>query len=370
MEVHMSYYDDYKKERFHDNNLISLVRYLDSNEKTSIIARGLSVNDANLGTLKDARTKRDYDVHLEFENAVICIESKVDAREDEGEGEGSYQSKRIHSKYQTAYCRHTDFRYVTYGASEYYVKRLECGDWGTGAFSRHFVHVTLNQIIWMVENSGVLNDTNYQNLKNWYRFLKYEQSKRSKYLQILTQIGQVRSLYLCDIGLTDWPNNRVNVCIPEALLFFYSRVATEWNASSHRGVLGGAYTYPVGRMGKVSDAILNFRDLRQKETLTMGGIINANNSVYFEFNDDFNLHMKVEDSAGIRSNLGQIHQFVETNSNRLSLQQKYNATSEQYQQGSHVVYEWDLRLLENVNSIPLLIKSTAEVLTNALDVTR
>lgn len=220
----------------------------------------------------------------------------------------------------------------------------------------------------MIESSGILKDVGNQEIKEWHSFFKYEEEKRKSYLDMLKKIREFWLLYLGNSGLTDWPNNRINVCLPEILLFFYSLIAQLWNDSQYSEHLGGVTVYPVGRMGKVNDAILNFSELRDKNSFTLNGLISSKNAFYFEFNEDFNLHLKCEANAEMDKKIDAIHAFMHDNNTELSLSEKYNTTPERYKQGNYVFYEWDLMVLDNIDDLSLILPKTSEVISNAITI--
>jgi len=366
----MTYFNDYKNERFHDSNLIALVVYAVSKGKSNLCAKYLLLDSPDIGSYVSGCTKRDYDVHLEFEKAIICIESKVDSYEQEYDDKYPYQTQKTFRKYSHAYPQKTYFRYLTYGASEFYIKKNESGQFSTGPFSRNFKHVPLLNIVTLIKESGALEDKQQEAIQEWYRYLTYEQSKRQQYIDMLRLIRAFRELYIGDSGLTDWPNNRVNICIPEVLLYYYSQIGQAWNTSTQRQRLGGVTVYPVGRMGKVNDAILHFHELFEQSSFTLGGQIKKKNAFYFEFNEDFNLHLKCISCAETDKKIDAIYRFIEEHRRDLSLSGKYNSIAEQYKQSTYVLYEWDLAILDNIDDVGAIISRTAEVIDQAIAVIR
>ena len=364
----MDYFINYKNERYHDNNLIKLMEYISSKGNTSLFSEGLNLELPNVGEYKYSQIKKDYDVHLDFEKAIICIETKVDSCENEYKSKLRYQTQRIYNKYKGMYSRKTFFRYITYGASEFYVKRNEDNLFTVGPYSTGFKHIPLLNIIRMIEYSGVLKESKYHELNEWYFYLNYEYKKREKYLQLLSKINEFRKLYIGNSGLTDWPNNRINICIPEIVLFFYSRIAKEWNVSKFAKKLGGVSVYPVGRLGKVDDAILNFRELWENNTYTLNGLIKYSNALYFEFNEDFNLHLKCKYDSKIENKIDIIRKFIQDHDEKLSIKRKYNSIIESYRQGAYVLYEWDLDILDNINNISKILPIIVEVINSAIQI--
>lgn len=364
----MSYFEDYKNERYHDENLLRLIGYLDSQGKHAIINEGLVIDSPEIGKYLFGYRKRDYDLYLEFEHAIICIETKVDSSENEYDDQPHYQTERIYENYFKEYAKGTYFRYITYGASEFYVKRNEEGLFSTGPYSRNFKHISLSDILTMIETSGILEQEGYFEIKEWNSYLKYEFEKRQNYLNMLSKIREFRLLYIGNSGLTDWPNNRINICLPEILLFFYSMIAHAWNVSQQKELFGGVSVYPVGRMGKVNDAILNFSELWDNTTLTFNGLIKTENSVYFEFNEDFNLHLKCCADDEIDTKIDALYEFVNNRSAELSLAGKYNVIPERYKQGNYVLYEWDLGILDNIDQVSSIVAMMSEIIENAVEI--
>ena len=364
----MSYFENYKNERYHDANLLRLIGYLDSQGKHEIITEAFNLDLPEIGKYISGYRKRDYDLHLEFDHAAICIETKVDSSENEYDDQPHYQTERIYENYCHAYTKETYFRFITYGASEFYVKRNEAGLFSTGPFSRNFRHITLSDILTMIENSGILGEDDYFEIKEWNVYLKYEFAKRQSYLDMLGKIREFRLLYIGNSGLTDWPNNRINICLPEILLFFYSTIARAWNVSQPEEIFGGVSVYPVGRMGKVNDAILNFSELWDNTSLTFNGLIKTENAIYFEFNEDFNLHLKCCTDEEIDAKIDSLYEFVNNRSAELSLAGKYNAIPERYKQGNYVLYEWDLGILDKINQVASIVEMMSEIIENAVEI--
>lgn len=248
------------------------------------------------------------------------------------------------------------------------MKRNEDGVFSIGPYSRHFKIVPLSSIVEMIEWTGVLKGADIPEIKEWYAFLKYEKQKRDNYLNMLKRINEFRLLYLGSSGLTDWPNNRINICLPEILLFFYSMIAQTWNQSQYIDEIGRVAVYPIGRMGKVDDAILNFAELWARTTFTLNGLIESKNAIYFEFNEDFNLHLKIQTNYETEHKIDEIFHFIEKRDAELSLNQKYNSTPERYKQGNYVLYEWDLQILDNIDDLTPILSKSYEVISNAMAV--
>lgn len=364
----MSYFEDYKSERYHEKNLLQLIEYLDSHGKHAIINECLALSLPEIGKYISGFRKRDYDLHLEFEHAIICIATKVDSSENEYDDQPYYQTEKIYANYSQLFEKDTFFRYITYGASEFYIKRNEAGLFSTGPYSRHFKHISLSAIHRMIKISGILEEDDYSEIKRWKAYLEYEIEKRQNYFNMLKKIREFRLLYIGTSGLTDWPNNRINICLPEILLFFYSLIAHAWNLSDQKELFGGVTVYPVGRIGKVNDAILNFSELWDNTTLTFNGLIKTENAVYFEFNEDFNLHLKCCAADESDANIDALYEFVANRSSELSLNGKYNAIPERYKQSTYVLFEWDLGILDKIDNIDSIVAMISEIIGNAVEV--
>lgn len=120
----MNYFENFKNERFHDNNLLELLNYITSKDKYDVIKKFMLINLDDIGEYQTGYRKKDYDVHLEFKHAVICVETKVDSSENAYDENPYYQTQRIHRNYVKKYKKATFFRYITYGASEFYIKKM------------------------------------------------------------------------------------------------------------------------------------------------------------------------------------------------------------------------------------------------------
>lgn len=72
---------NYKKEIYHDNLLISLVEDLNTRGELDIVRQAFNIEN-NLGQLRLAKRRRDFDVELTFSNLSVVIETKVDSDED------------------------------------------------------------------------------------------------------------------------------------------------------------------------------------------------------------------------------------------------------------------------------------------------
>lgn len=365
----MNYFDQFKRERYHDHNLIKLVKFHCQNNDFAAVNKFFQTDCFDPGNLIDAYRKKDYDVHFEFEKAVVCVETKVDSYENEYYQESlEYQTQRAYEKYRSKFKKKTYFRYLTYGASEFYIKKAEDGSFRTGPFSRHFRHLKLEHVIEFLNGSAA--PAKLGDLREWRDWLIIEQERRTKWLEILKSISQFRKLYLGSSGLTDWPNNRVNICIPEVLLHFYSKVAESWNSSEFSKNLGCVTVYPVCRPGKVNDAILNFSELNEAHgfPFSLDGLLSATNSLYFEFNEDFNLHLKCLPNVEADEMRIQICDFLTRNQERLSLSGECKTTPENYKQWSYVFFEWDLNILDYLNDIQSFLPRLNQVLCRAVEV--
>lgn len=297
---------------------------------------------------------------LKYENAEVVIETKVDTAENEYDD--GWQTERIYRKYRR---RGSDqfFVYLTYGASEYYVRKKDDGSVGTGPVSSAFRHVKLDDVILLLRDaSGAI--ARERELECWLRWLTFEQSKRDRYADFLGPLTDFLALYKGGLNLTDVPNNRVNISAPEFFVIHFYRFAQEWN-SLGLSDLKHVELYPVGRQGRVNDIVLNFRGLWDSSVaLSFGGSLKNLCGWYFEINEDGNLHLKIEPNAISQVEHARILDFLRHREGDLSC--GTNCTTESYKQWSYVVFEWDLGLLEARADLGRCALKAAEIMRNAI----
>lgn len=154
---------NYRHEREHDELLIKLVTELESGKRLDLLGSALKI-DVGLGNLVSAQHRQPFDVELTFTNLSVVIETKVDSEEDgrkfNNEVEKIWQTERIARISDTyGYLNEKkEFRFITYGTSEFYTKPFE-----TGPGSSEFQHVGLEDMIALVEEAErVLSPCKYR----------------------------------------------------------------------------------------------------------------------------------------------------------------------------------------------------------------
>ena len=165
---------NYRIEREHDYLLIKLVEGLAAQGRLDILGRALKI-DGGLGNLERAQYRGLFglfDVELTFTNLSFVIETKVDADED-GRSRDEWQTERIvkESVNYEYLKQNKEFRFITYGTSEFYTKPYE-----RGPASQEFEHVGLEDMIALVEDADkILPSCN--NRQEWLRLMRIEQKK-------------------------------------------------------------------------------------------------------------------------------------------------------------------------------------------------
>ena len=141
---------NYRNEKEHDWLLIDLVEQLEKKGRLDIVAKAFDIED-RLERPVHAQRRRPFDVELTFPNLSIVIETKVDADENGRRGD-EWQTDGIEKKSGSLdYLRSKkEFRFITYGTSEFYTKPYK-----TGPHSSKFKHVRLNDMIDLVDSRNV-----------------------------------------------------------------------------------------------------------------------------------------------------------------------------------------------------------------------
>ena len=93
-----NYLRDYKSERTHDHNLIELMNHLKVEDKEHLFNDLIVKSPEDLGAFTNGVTKRDFDVLLQFEKALVLIETKVDSTEGKGNTWQTYNIYRDYSE--------------------------------------------------------------------------------------------------------------------------------------------------------------------------------------------------------------------------------------------------------------------------------
>ncbi len=334
---------------------------------TNIFSKHILRTSENLGQLRSAHRKRAFDVLLEFDNHAIVIETKVDSQESGG-FDTEWQTTRIYNTYHDYWpSKKVHFLFITYGLSEFYIKQTDDGNFNNGPGSTSFKHITAEVMLNFTSSSLQQLESNHisEELLVWKRWLAFEIEKRKKLDFYLENINNLLTEYKSFLGLTDFPVNRMTLHTPEFTVPHYYNIATEWN-HKYAGQHGHLSLYRVNRMYTVlGDVILNFTELWNNESFTFNGLLDPNNGfIYFEINEDFNLHLK---AMAETRNIEIIFEFIKKNHPKLSIK-GINSAVEDYKQGAYVLYEWDLGLLSN--NIPEITKNIDLILSTAKPVIR
>ena len=143
---------NYRDERYHDEQLICLIKQLNDKDQLHILEGPFSIGD-RLGELKRAKHRRPFDVELTFSNLSIIVETKVDSDEG-GRWDKEWQTEKIVR--ESSSCGYLEaqkeFRFITYGTSEFYTKP-DCKPYEAGPASPEFVHIGLECMINLVESA-------------------------------------------------------------------------------------------------------------------------------------------------------------------------------------------------------------------------
>ena len=349
---------NFRDERYHDQQLICLVKQLNDRDQLHILEGAFSIEDS-LGELRRAQRRRLFDVELTFSNLSIVVETKVDSDEngrwDKERWDKEWQTERIVR--ESSSCGYLEakkeFRFITYGTSEFYTK-----PYNAGPASPKFVHIGLECMINLGESATKVLPP-CQERKEWVRLMKIEKEKRSKSIQLLRVFSEFRTDYLdihCD---NDFPNNRFTFCTPELAFPALSLLAQTWNGSEYGRRFGKLALYPISRMSPtVPDSVLNFWGMRkERQTIASSIVGNREPRLYFEINEDFNLNLKTQDldldtdkQQSIRECLGSV-EWKRLNS---------KGQPRSYKQGALVLYEIDFGFLENLPDMPQVVNKLGE----------
>ncbi len=204
---------DYRGERYHDHLLIQLVKDLNGCKKLDLLEKVFDVQIPDAELVR-AQTRRPFDVEITFQNLSIVIESKVDSDES-GRWDGKWQTDRIvRTSESLSYLKRDlkprkQFRYITYGTSEYYTKPYE-----EGPHSTEFKHIGLNRMIDLVADSEQVLEP-CEERRQWLRSMKIEKEKRRQAIPLLRSFSKFRKEYLAIGGDNDFPRKELLFCAPE-----------------------------------------------------------------------------------------------------------------------------------------------------------
>ena len=264
---------------------------------------------------------------------------------DSDEG-GRWQPGGIPSTWQTdgiaALAREGDVcLFVTYGYSEFFTKWFEPGP---AAAASGFRHIRLDDLAALVDLATPLLSN--ASLYEWLAALHLEQTKRQTVPDVLALYATFRRAYL-DIGKqVDFDVRRFGVNAPEMAFPALDRLRRAWNELPCAGRHGHLALYPVNRQFvALPDSILNWRELwREGGGLLLGGAIPiGKQALYFEVNEDFNLHLKLaSDDDGIVAEVrAEVARRIGTATRTPGL---VAFRPEFHRQGTYAVWEWDLDL--------------------------
>ena len=361
---------NYRNEREHDYLLINLVEDLAARGQLDILGAALKI-DSGLGNLERAQRRRPFDVELTFTNLSVVIETKVDADEDGRFGDEWQTERIVRESVNYGYLKQKkEFRFITYGTSEFYTKHYE-----RGPASPEFQHIGLEAMIALVEAAdNILPPCN--NRQEWLRLMRIEKEKRNNAVELLQSFSEFRRQYLEIHGENDFPRNRLLFCAPEVAFPVLGSLAQEWYNSDYTGRFGKVSIYPVGRRTPpVHDSILNFWEMWQGGNPilpTLGEAILGNEGgLYLEINEDFNLNLKVplKDEEGVVVVDNGTKEQVWNCLDGAAWPQFVNNYRRNYVQTVVVLYEIDFGLQEELNDMEQATENlahTLEVLIRAL----
>lgn len=330
---------DFRAEWDHDDRFMALMSGLSSIGRIDILERALDLPP--LGHLRSAQRRRAFDVEAVFERHRLMIETKVDSDEgyrwDAEDNPSEWQTARIASLAgEKDICL-----FVTYGYSEFFTKWF---DPGPAAADRGFRHVRLDDMVQLVsEAAPLLSDAS---VDAWLEALRLEQAKRRAVPDMLTKYALFRRAYLNIGDQVDFDVRRMAVNAPEIAFPAFDALRQAWAASPYVDRHGRLALYPVNRRSpNLPDSILNWWELScDGASLTLAGTVpNRDWSLFFEVNEDFNLHLKCstehKDTADlVRNEVARRLQEVAPTPYLIGSRPEF------HKQGVYAVWEWDLDL--------------------------
>jgi hypothetical protein len=327
---------NFRNEREHDEGLIELIRNLDQKERLDVLETSLGL--PTLGRLNNAQRRRAFDVELEFRQRRLLVETKVDSDERGRwkaiDDAAAWQTNRI-----AAQARDGDVcLFITYGFAEFFTKWF---DFGAAAGPTQVRHVKLDNMIDLLAKAAPI--LNSQRVSDWLTALQVEQQKRRAMPAVLSAFAKFRRTYLQIAGEVDFTPTRTGFNSPEIAFPAFAQFLGAWRASPYCQRYGRLSIYPVNRLMLPVDSILNWFELwRDLPALTVGGILPAEmRALYFEVNEDFNLHLKLISEAD--DHVNQVRAEV---ARRLGSMVKPAALvacrPEFHQQQVYAIWEWDV----------------------------
>lgn len=374
---------NYKRGKDHDYLLVSITKELDRIGQGALFFQCLGI-PANPGRLVEARTRQLFDVELTFENLSCVIETKVDD-DEAGRWDGVWQTERIYNDCQHLTYLKQDkvFVFITYGTSEFYIKSTKTG-FRKGPACDKFKHADLRMMHSFVDKAvstlhraGKCSSDLLQEFEAWRDDLAAEMNFRNNVKGILMSFAAFRANYLQIRGGIDFPINRVYISLPELAFPLFGELGDLWNSSNYAQKLGKVTVYPVSRQGKIDDSILNFTELwvnpsKSQYLMTCNGLLQpaVSNLLYFEINEDFNLHLKIGDDVNLNK-VEDVKSYIHGKESVLAAPVNgVRGHFEYYKQGAYVFFEWDFGLLRNLNSLGAVADNLAATVENACKVLR
>ena len=331
---------NFRAESEHDKRLMALIVGLDHIGRLDILESGLALPP--LGRLHRTGRRQKFDVEAVFERRRLLVETKVDSDEG-GRREADGDPKRWQTVQIAALAEPDDVcLFITYGYSEFFTKGF---DTGPAAAASGFRHVRLDDMTAMVEVAApLLGDPA---VSDWLGALRLERIKRMAMPNVLAAYGTFRRTYLDIGGEVDFSVTRLGVNAPEMAFPAFDQFRRVWNSSLQVHRYGRLALYPVNRrFVALPDAVLNWRELWfDHDEFTLGGTLPCGaRALYFEVNEDFNLHLKLdlEDESNVVD-------AVRTEAARRLTAAPRTAglvadRPEFHRQGTYAIWEWDLEL--------------------------
>lgn len=254
--------------------------------------------------------------------------------------------------------------------SECYIKNYT---FKIGPCSSRFTHITLDRMIDFLKDALKLVPQR-GDWSEWLSQLTKEQNKRKNYKPILETYANFRKSYLSVANEIDFPPHRSFLGVPELAFPLFAEIADLWNRNStYTSKYGRVTVYPVPRNRQISDSVLNFTELwfnpRKDNIMTCGGLIpySEENRFYFEFNEDFNLHLKINlDDANLAKT---IQRFIHNQASLFSIKGVKGSPVEYFQE-VYVFCEWDVDLLGNLSSLNVALDNTFRVIDTTVNCLR
>jgi hypothetical protein len=361
----------YRNERYHDHLLIRLASDLaqHSVQGLELLQTTFGIQTP-LGQLERACTRRAFDVELTFTNASLIIETKVDSDED-GRWQQQWQTERIYQHAQgLPSLKHAKLcLFVTYGISEYFTK-----PYSRGPGSQHFTHVCLDRMVRLLEQALALTlpTQHLPRYEVWLRQMKQEQETREHAGNLLELFGRFRSAHPRLCNEIDFDRNRLLFCGPEIAFPVFGRLSSLWNNDPilHRD-LGRVSVYPIGRSSPpIADSILNFRELWLSDPprpTFHQRLPRYGARAYFEINEDLNLNLRLHEPGPPCPPVP--HDVIQDVQNTLATVQYpegVRGLPRLYQQGTRVIYEWDLEVPTHANNLEAVARRLHGLVSTAI----